>query len=50
MVKPLSVPTLVREDAVTPEFRVLPDSVPAAAVTVISAEPLKETPLMFLAF
>jgi hypothetical protein len=47
MVRPVRVPTLVRDDAVTPEFRVLPERVPAAAVTVMSAEPLKATPLMF---
>jgi hypothetical protein len=49
IVRPVRVPTLVRDDAVTPEFRVAPERVPAAAVTVISAEPLKETPLMLLA-
>ena len=43
------LPKLVRLDAVTPEARVDPESVPAAAVTVISAEPLNDTPLMFLA-
>jgi hypothetical protein len=43
------LPKLVRLDAVTPEVRVDPESVPAAAVTVISAEPLNDTPLMFLA-
>ena len=40
------MPTLVSEEAVTPEFKVLPDKVPAAAVMVIGAEPLKSTPLM----
>ena len=49
-VNPESVPTLVSEEAVTPEFSVVPVNVPAAAVTVISAVPLKETPLIFLAF
>ena len=44
-----SVPTLVREEVVTDEFSVVPESVPAAAVTVMSAEPLKETPLISLA-
>ncbi len=34
------------EDERTPEARVFPERVPAAAVTVISPEPLKETPLM----
>ena len=42
-----NVPTLVRLDAVTPEARVAPVSVPAAAVTVMSAEPLNATPLIF---
>ena len=41
-----TVPTLVKEDAVTPEFRVVPVSVPAAAVTVIAAVPSKDTPLI----
>lgn len=43
------LPKLVRLEAVTPEARVAPVSVPAAAATVISAEPLNDTPLMFLA-
>lgn len=43
------VPTEVREDAVTPDDRVDPVSVPAAAVTVIAAVPSKATPLMFRA-
>ena len=47
-VRVVNVPTEVRDDAVTPEASVAPDRVPAAAVTVISAEPLKATPLMFL--
>jgi len=42
------VPIEVREEAVTPEFKVAPVNVPAAAVTVMSPEPLKATPLMFL--
>ena len=41
-----SVPTLVRLEAVTPEAKVEPLNVPAAAVTVMSAVPLKLTPLM----
>ena len=41
------VPSAVNEDVTTVEFRVVPVSVPAAAVTVISALPLKETPFMF---
>jgi hypothetical protein len=49
MVNPVRVPTEVKDEAVTPEFRVPPDNVPAAAVTVMSAEPLKETPLMLRA-
>jgi hypothetical protein len=47
-VNPVNVPIDVNDDAVTPEFNVAPVNVPAAAVTVISAEPLNETPLMFL--
>ena len=43
------VPSDVSEDAVTPEARVAPVSVPAAAATVMSALPLKLTPLMFRA-
>ena len=43
------VPRDVREDAVTPDARVSPVSVPAAAVTVMSALPLKLVPLMFRA-
>jgi hypothetical protein len=43
------VPTDVSDDAVTFDARVAPVRVPAAAVTTISSEPLKATPLMFLA-
>ncbi len=43
------VPTEVSDEAVTPELSVLPVRVPAAAVTVMSAEPLKEVPLMLRA-
>jgi hypothetical protein len=43
------VPTLVKLEAVTPLARVAPDNVPAAAVTVIAALPLKFTPLIALA-
>ena len=43
-----SVPTEVREEASTFDASVAPVSVPAAAVTVMSALPLKETPLMSL--
>ena len=39
------VPTLVKEDAVTPELSVVPVSVPAAAVTVIFAVPSNDTPV-----
>jgi hypothetical protein len=48
-VRLVSVPTLVREDVTTDEFNVVPVNVPAAAVTVMSADPLNDTPLMFLA-
>ena len=40
------VPTEVKEEATTVDLRVLPDNVPAAAVTVIAADPLKLTPLI----
>src|SRR6185437_14499171 len=43
-----NVPTDVKEDVTTVEFRVVPVRVPAAAVTVMSALPLKETPLINL--
>lgn len=46
MESPVSTPTLVREEAVTGELSVVPVSVPAAAVTVISAVPLKLVPLI----
>lgn len=42
----LNVPRLVRLDAVTPLARVEPVSVPAAAGTVMFAEPSKLTPLI----
>jgi len=41
-----SVPTLVSEELTTVAFSVVPVSVPAAAVTVMSAVPLKLTPLI----
>ena len=41
------VPTLVKLEPVTVEFKVVPVKVPASAVTVISAVPLNETPLLF---
>ena len=40
------VPTEVKLDAVTPLARVAPVNVPAAAVTVISAEPSNATPFI----
>ena len=43
---PVSVPTLVSDDAVTPLASVEPVSVPAAADTVMLAEPLKFVPLI----
>jgi hypothetical protein len=49
IVKPVNVPTLVSEEAVTPLANVAPLNVPAAAVTVMSALPLKLTPLMLRA-
>ena len=42
-------PNDVRLEPVTVELSVVPVSVAAAAVTVISAEPLNETPFIFLA-
>jgi len=48
-VNPVSVPTDVSDEDTTFEARVVPVSVPAAAVTVISALPLNDTPLIFLA-
>ena len=42
------VPTLVNEELTTVFFNVVPVNVPAAAVTVTSAEPSKETPLIVL--
>jgi len=46
VVRLASVPTLVRDDETTDELRVVPVRVPAAAVTVIAAEPSKLTPLI----
>jgi hypothetical protein len=48
-VKLASVPTEVKDEAVTPDANVVPVNVPAAAVTVMSAVPLKDTPLMLRA-
>lgn len=42
-------PKLVRDDAVTPDASVDPVRVPAAAVTVMSAVPSNDTPLIVLA-
>ena len=44
------VPIDVSDEAVTPELRVLPVRVPAAAVTVMLAVPSKEVPLIVRAF
>ena len=41
------VPTLVKFELTTLLAKVVPVNVPAAAVTVISAEPSKATPLIF---
>ncbi len=46
MLRPVKVPTLVNDEAVTPEAKVVPVSVPAAAVTVILAVPSNDTPLI----
>jgi hypothetical protein len=48
-VRAVRVPTEVNELATTVLLRVAPLNVPAAAVTVIAAEPLKSTPLIALA-
>ena len=48
-VRPLKSPNDVRELAVTELLSVFPDSVPAAAVTVIAAVPSKLTPFIALA-
>jgi hypothetical protein len=44
----VSVPTLVKLEPVTVDFKVVPVKVPASAVTVISPVPSNATPLMFL--
>ena len=41
------LPKEISEEVVTPDAKVVPDNVPAAAVTVMSAEPLNATPLIF---
>ena len=43
----VNVPTEVKDELTTVEFKEVPDKVPAAAVTVISVEPSNATPLMF---
>ena len=48
-VRLVKVPTEVSEEERTFAAREVPERVPASAVTVMSALPLKETPLMFLA-
>ena len=45
----LRVPTDVNDEASTELLSVFPDNVPAAAVTVIFADPLNDTPFIFLA-
>ena len=47
-VRAVRVPTEVKLDAVTPDANVLPDNVPAAAVTVMAADQSKLTPLIAL--
>ena len=42
----VSVPTLVSEEVTTEELRVVPVRVPAAAFTVMLAEPSNDTPLI----
>ena len=43
------VPTPVKLELVTVDFKVVPDNVPASATIVISALPLNAVPLIFLA-
>ena len=45
----VNVPTLVKLDPITVEFKVAPVKVPASAVTVISPLPSKSTLFIFLA-
>ena len=42
------IPTLVKLDPVTVDFKVVPVNVPASAVTVISPLPSNATPFIFL--
>jgi hypothetical protein len=49
-VKSVKVPTLVKLDPVTVDFRLVPVNVPASAGTVIFAVPSNATPLMVFAF
>ena len=44
----VTVPTPVSDELTTVAFNVVPVNVPAAAVTVMSADPLNATPLIFL--
>ena len=46
-VKFVKVPTDVKDELTTVLFKVVPDNVPASAVTVISEEPSNAMPLMF---
>ena len=48
-VRLVKVPTDVNEEPTTVLFKLVPVNVPAAAVTIILAEPLKLTPLISLA-
>ena len=43
------VPTPVKLELITVDFKVVPDNVPASAIIVISALPLNAVPLIFLA-
>jgi hypothetical protein len=47
--KLVNVPTEVKDEAVTPDANVVPVNVLAAAGTVMSLDPLNDTPLMFRA-
>ena len=49
-VKSVKVPTVVKLDPVTVDFRLVPVNVPASAGTVIFAVPSNATPLMVFAF
>ena len=45
-VKSVKVPTDVKDELTTVLFKVVPDNVPASAITVIFAEPSKSVPLI----